>query len=227
MKNVKLVKHPVVKDLVTRLRDVTTISENFRQYTHEVSKFLVYEALSDLKTKEKKVTTQTEGVYSGDRITENVKFFGVLREGIGMMNPALDTFPNGEFDLVGVKRNDKDPFNKKPVIYLNKFKDIGKHIDRVVLMDQMLATGGTMMILLDSLINENGFEGKVDILSIIVAKVGADNIYKKYPKVKITCAGFDTELNDGVNDVGYIYPGLGDASDRYFGIVGNESHVKN
>jgi uracil phosphoribosyltransferase len=82
----------------------------------------------------------------------------------------------------------------------------------------MFATGGTMLVLLESLIDEYKFKGKVHIISTIAAKIGADVIGKKYPKVKITCAGLDTEKNNGVNDVGYIYPGLGDASDRFFGI---------
>lgn len=218
MENINLVEHPFVKNLVTKLRDVETNSADFRRYTNTITSYLVYSALSDVKLSEREVMTQTQGKYKGHEFSETIKFFGVLREGVAMMIPVMEELDEARFDLVGVKRDDTDPFEGKAKIYLDKFKDIEDDVDRVVIMDQMLATGGTILVLLESLIDDNRFTGKIDVISTIVAKVGADKINKRYPKVKITCAGFDTELNDGVNDVGYIYPGLGDASDRYFGI---------
>ncbi len=214
MKNVKIINNPIAQNLVTKLRNIKTNSKDFRHYTNILNYYLVYEALSDIQTKQKKVKTQTKGTFLGQEIKENIKFFGVLREGIALLKAPQNIFDHARFDLVGVKRNDDDPFNSKPNVYLNTFKNINKEIDRVVLMDQMLATGGTILILLDSLIKENKFKGKIDIISTIVAKLGAKNIYKKYPKVKITCAGLDEKLNPQ----GYIYPGLGDAADRYFGM---------
>ncbi|MBD3279995.1 uracil phosphoribosyltransferase, partial [Candidatus Dojkabacteria bacterium] len=190
MKNVHEVRHPLIKDLVTRLRNVETESDRFRAFTKSATNYLIYEALADMQTAKETVTTQTRGKYKGDKLRGKIRFFGVLREGISMMNVAMDIFPEAEFDLVGVKRNDDDPFNEKANVYLNKFKDLDKGVERVVLMDQMLATGGTMIVLLDSLINEYKFEGEVDIISMIVAKIGAENILKRFPDVKITCAGF-------------------------------------
>lgn len=226
MNNVRLVSHPFVSCLVTSLRNVETETERFRYYTKIVSFFLLYEALENIQTTENSVYTQPGGAYKGEIFNEKVKIFGVLREGISMMYSAMEIFPHAEFDLVGVKRNDDDPFNTQAVVYLNKFKDISPDTDRVILMDQMLATGGTMLALLDSLKKEYGFKGEIDIISVIVAQVGAEKILKQYPEVQITCAGFDTEESKGLNEKGYIYPGLGDAADRYFGVKTNLDNVK-
>lgn len=226
MDNVRLVSHPFVSCLATALRNVETETERFRYYTKVVSSYLLYEALEDIKCKENSVKTQPGGTHKGQMFDEKVKIFGVLREGISMMYAAMDVFPHAEYDLVGVKRDDNDPFKKKAVVYLNKFKDITPDTDRVILMDQMLATGGTMLALLESLRKDYGFKGKIDIISIIVAQIGAEKIKEAFPDVQITCAGYDTDGDKGVNEKGYIYPGLGDAADRYFGVKTNLDNVK-
>lgn len=211
MKNVKIIKHPLVADLVTRLRNFDTNAERFRAYTKTISHYLLYEALSDISLNKKIVFTQTKGKFVGGIIKEKIKFYAVLREGIGMLVSPMDNFCDAHFDLIGVKRNDADPFNSPAVMYFGNFKNL-KKINRVVIMDQMFATGGTMKVILDKLITEEKFKGKVDIVSVIVAKMGAEKILKKFPNVKITCAGYDEKLTEN----GYIYPGLGDAADRYF-----------
>jgi len=217
MKNVLLVNHPLVKELVTKLRDFGTNSEHFRHYTKVITGYLVYEALSKVKLKKKTVVTQTKGEFDGFEYDEKIKFFGVLREGVGMILSSFENFSCSQFDLVGVKRNDDDPFNQPAKIYYGNFNNIG-NFDRVVIMDQMFATGSTMLIILDEIIKKHNFKGKVDIVSIIVARFGAETVLKRYPNINITCAGLDDKLTEN----GYIYPGLGDASDRYFNAVENK-----
>jgi len=214
MKNVIVISHPLVKELVTKLRDFDTNAEHFRHYTKVITNYLVYEALHDVKLKKKTVKTQTEGKFNGHDFNEKIKFFGVLREGIGMLVSSFESFSHSQFDLIGVKRNDDDPFNQPARIYYGNFEKINK-FDRVVIMDQMFATGGTMVIILDQLVKKYKFAGKIDIVSVIVAKKGAETVLGNYPKVRITCAGLDAKLTKN----GYIYPGLGDASDRYFDAV--------
>ena len=222
MKNLTVVKHPLVVDLVTKLRDAGTNSENFRKYTKIITYYLMYEALNGVSTRNKKVSTQTEGIYMGKEVVETIKFFAVLREGVGMLIAPMELLSTAEFDLIGVKRNDADPFNAPATMYFDSFKNIGNHISHVFLMDQMFATGGTMLIILDSLFNKNHFKGRVDIISVIAAKIGVERVLKQYPQVKITCAGYDTKLTNK----GYIYPGLGDAADRYFNTLKKENHTR-
>lgn len=222
MKNLKIVTHPLVSELSTKLRDVTTCSESFRKYTRIITQYLLYEALSDAKMREVEVETQTGGVFKGAFLRDQMKIFGVLREGIGMLISPMETLSDAEFDLVGVKRNDSDPFGSPATMYFDSFKNIGPHVKRVIIMDQMFATGGTMLIILDALYNKYGFKGQVDIVSVIAAEKGVKKVLAAYPDVRITCAGYDTKLTDK----GYIFPGLGDAADRYFNTVGKENHTK-
>lgn len=212
MKNVHIVKHPLVLELVTKLRNVETESEKFRQYTKTISTYLLYEAMRETKLQTKSVHTQTKGVYKGHVMADSVKFYGILREGIGMLASPLETFPGAQFDLIGVKRNDEDPFGSPATLYFDNFSNLSRKITRVVLMDQMFATGGTILAVLDSLIKKYKFKGRVDIVSVIVAVMGAKRVLAFYPNVHITCAGLDAKLTRN----GYIYPGLGDAADRYF-----------
>lgn len=221
MKNLKIVTHPLVAELVTKLRDVTTCAESFRKYTRIITQYILYEALTDAQMREVKVETQTGGIYTGAYLKNQMKFFGVLREGIGMLISPMETLSDAEFDLVGVKRNDSDPFGSPATMYFDSFKNIGPHVKHVVIMDQMFATGSTMLIILDALFNKYKFSGDVDVVSVIATEQGVKKVLKSYPQVRITCAGYDAKLTDK----GYIFPGLGDAADRYFNTVGNDNHT--
>lgn len=222
MKNLNIIRHPQVEDLVTKLRDVTTNAESFRKYTRIITQYLLYEALAQVKTQNVKVKTQTGGTFSGKKMKDSIKIFGVLREGIGMLISPMETLSDAEFDLVGVKRNDGDPFHAPATMYFDSFKNIGSHINHVIVMDQMFATGSTMVIILDALYNTYRFKGAVDVISVIAAEPGVKKVLKQFPEVHITCAGYDAKLTDK----GYIYPGLGDAADRYFNTVGKENHTR-
>ncbi|MCA9376485.1 uracil phosphoribosyltransferase [Candidatus Dojkabacteria bacterium] len=212
--NLKVVDHPIVHELITKLRDVNTGTELYRIYSVQLTELLVYEALRDLSTTGKKVRTQTEAEYEGVLVSEKIAFISILRAGLAMMIKPLEMFPEAEFHAVGIKRDEEDPFNADPVFYLDRLYEIGKNIDRIIIVDPMFATGGTMLTLLRGLVEERGFKGRIDIVNFIVAKVGAEKVSEKYPEVRFTCAGYDSELNVK----GYIVPGLGDAGDRFFGV---------
>ncbi len=211
-----VVKHPQVLDLITKLRDRDTGTELFRKYTRTLTSYLLYEALSDLKTSKRKVLTQTDAEYNGDDLSEKVAFVAILRAGLSMLITPMENYPNYEFHCVGIKRNEDDPRNIKPNLYLDRLDEIGKDVERIVIVDPMFATGGTVLTLLDAIKETHAFKGRVDIVCFIAAKPGMEKLTEKYPDVSVTCAGYDTDLNEKA----FIVPGLGDAGNRFFGVNG-------
>ncbi len=222
MSNVNLIKHPIVEELITKLRDIETDTELYRIYTNRVTEYLLYEALNDLEVHKRTVKTQTGSEFTGIRIGEKLAFITILRAGLGMFIPALENFPDAEFHAVGMKRNEEDPFNSPPDFYLDRLHEMSQDVSRVIIVDPMFATGGSMLALVDALRKKHRFKDRIDVVCLIVAKPGAEMLEKSYPEIKITCAGFDQELNNK----GFIVPGLGDAGDRYFGINTDLSTVR-
>ena len=124
-RNVKLITHPLVAQFITQLRDVT-INNNpllFRAYSKEMSKLLIYEALSDLKMSPQKITTQTGLEFTGTHAKEKVVFISILRAAIGMLSNAMEIYPEGEFHVVGIKRNENDPKTNAPSFYLDRLSE--------------------------------------------------------------------------------------------------------
>lgn len=212
--NVRVIDSPIVESLITKLRDINTDSQMFRIYLNQISKLLIYEVLRDLKLNNNKVPTQTGVDFNGKIIDEKIAFVAILRASLGMLSAAMEFFPSGEFHCLGMKRNEEDPINIEPHFYLDRLEEMNPKIDRVIIMDPMLATGGSMVSALNSIKEKHGFKGKIQVLSLITATSGAIAIYKKYPDVEIITAGLDEKLNEH----SYIIPGLGDAGDRLFGI---------
>lgn len=214
MKNISVIEHPIVKYLITKLRNKNTSPELYRIYTNRIANFLIYEALESLETVSLSVDTQTKSTYNGDKLKDDIAFITILRAGLSMFVPALENYPEAQFHAVGMKRDVSDPFNTKPEFYLDKLDEISKGVKQIVIVDPMLATGGTLASLLDAIRNKYMFSAKINIVCLIAAKIGVEKILSQFPDVKITCAGFDETLNEN----GYIIPGLGDAGDRYFGV---------
>jgi uracil phosphoribosyltransferase len=212
--NVRVINTPMVSELITKLRDIKTDSQLFRIYLKDISKLLIYEALTEVKMKEKCVPTQTGADFEGEIIAERIAYISILRASLGMLSAAMEFYPAGEFHCLGMKRNEEDPRNKEPHFYLDRLEEMNPKTDRVLVMDPMLATGGSMISALKSVKEKHGFKGKIQVLSLITAEPGAKAIYKIFPEVEIICAGLDEYLNEH----SYIIPGLGDAGDRLFGI---------
>lgn len=214
MKQVHVVSHPLVQELITKLRDIETGTEMYRMYTNTITPFLLYEALKDLKTKTTKVSTQTGETYTGLYLEEKLAFITLLRAGLGMFVSAFIQYPNAEFHSVGVKRDESDPFNKEPNLYLDRLDEVGDGTERIVIVDPMLATGGSMMAVIKALREKHDYSDRIDVVNLIAAKPGVEKINSMFPDIHFFCAGYD----QGLNDKGYIVPGLGDAGDRYFGV---------
>lgn len=206
MKEIVL-NHPMVKHKISILRSEKTSTKEFRELITEISMLLCYEALSDAKLYEVNVKTPiTETI--GYKVNENnYAFVPILRAGMGMVDGVLRLMPNARIGHIGLYRNEE---TLEPVKYYCKLPD-NIEDKEVFLLDPMLATGGSGSAAIQMLKNDG--VKKIKFLSIIAAPEGIKRIKEDHPDVQIYCANLDEKLND----VGYITPGLGDAGDRIYG----------
>ncbi|BBO92277.1 uracil phosphoribosyltransferase [Desulfosarcina ovata] len=204
---VHLVKHPLIQHKIglMRVHDIST--KQFRELASEVAALLTYEATKDLETE-----TITIKGWAGDVVVENIKgkkitVVPILRAGLGMMDGVLNLIPSARVSVVGLYRNEE---TLEPVRYYVKMTSNVQ--DRIALiLDPMLATGGTLMATID-LLKEAGCT-QIRGLFLVAAPEGLDRLTKDHPDVDVYVAAIDEKLND----IGYIIPGLGDAGDKIFG----------
>lgn len=203
----KILNHPLVSHKLTILRDKKTGTKEFREIIGEISQILCYEALKDAKLTDVEIETPICKT-TGKRINEDeYAFIPILRAGTGMLDGLISIIPNAKIGHIGLYRNEE---TLKPVKYYYKTpKDLSKRT--TVVLDPMLATGGSSIDAISSL-KEDGAK-KIKFLCIIAAPEGIKKLQEVHPDVEIYCAAVDEKLND----VGYIVPGLGDAGDRIFG----------
>lgn len=198
--------HPVVEDRLARLRDASTASGEFRQLVHELSVLVAYEALRDLATEESTVETPVAST-TCRRIAETVLLVPVLRAGLGMVPAIQGLIPRSEVAHVGLRRDEQ---TLESEIYLDRLpSDLRGR--RVVVCDPMLATGGSLARVC-SLARDRGAD-RVQALCLIASVPGLAAFRTVHPNLPVTCAAVDP----GLDERGYIVPGLGDAGDRLFG----------
>lgn len=206
MKEIVL-NHPMVKHKISILRSERTSTKEFRELITEIAMLLCYEALSDAKLDEINVKTPITET-KGYKINENnYAFVPILRAGMGMVDGVLKLMPTAKIGHIGLYRNEE---TLEPVKYYCKLPDKIEEKE-VFLLDPMLATGGSGSAAITMLKNDG--VKKIKFLSIIAAPEGIKRIQEDHPDVQIYCASLDEKLND----VGYIMPGLGDAGDRIYG----------
>ena len=200
-------KHPLISHKLTILRDKRTGTKEFREIISELSSFLCYEALKDAILSDVEIETPICKTM-GQMINEdNYAFVPILRAGTGMLDGLIKVMPNAKIGHIGMYRNEE---TLQPVRYYYKVpKDIQNR--EVIVLDPMLATGGSGIDAITSL-KESGAK-KIKFLCIIAAPEGIKKVQEQYPDVDIYCASIDERLNE----IGYIVPGLGDAGDRIFG----------
>ena len=203
----KIMNHPMIKHKISILRNEKTSTKEFRELVSEIAMLLCYEALSDAKMHEVDIKTpicETKGMEVDEN---NYAFVPILRAGMGMVDGVLTLMPNAKIGHIGLYRNEE---TLEPVKYYCKLpKDIKNR--EVILLDPMLATGGSGSAAI-TLLKKDGVK-KIKFLCIIAAPSGIEKIKKDHPDVDIYCA----QLDDHLNDIGYIVPGLGDAGDRIYG----------
>jgi len=198
--------HPLVAHKITRMRDVDTKPKKFRELIREVSALMAYEATTDLIVSPREVTTpliKTNGV----ELQEKIGLVPILRAGLGMVEGVWGLVPNAEVWHIGLYR-DEDTL--QPVEYYNKLP-ISPTVAVCLILDPMLATGGSAVATVDIL--KHWGVGRIKFVGILAAPEGIAAMQDAHPDVPIHIATIDNHLND----VGYIMPGLGDAGDRQFG----------
>jgi uracil phosphoribosyltransferase len=204
---VTVVDHPVLAHRVAQLRDRHTSGDTFRQLVSEVSGLLAYEALRDLGTTEVSVDTPVAGGAPARRVVEVVLLVPILRAGLGMVQAIQEIVPLTEVAHVGLRR---DEATLRSDVYLNRLpKDLRGR--RVIVCDPMLATGGSLGQVCDLVTGRGATE--VVALCIIASEPGLAAFGAAHPRVQVYCAAVDP----GLDEAGFIVPGLGDAGDRLFG----------
>ena len=204
---VHLVEHPLIRHKIGLMRSHDVTTKKFRELANELATLLTYEATKDLETE-----TITIRGWAGDVVVENIKgkkitVVPILRAGLGMMDGVLNLIPSAKVSVVGLYRNEE---TLEPVRYYVKMTS--NMAERIALiLDPMLATGGTLVSTID-LLKESGCR-QIRGLFLVAAPEGLERLEKAHPDVAIYVAAIDEKLND----IGYILPGLGDAGDKIFG----------
>ena len=199
-------KHPLVKHKITLMRDARTKPKKFRELIREVTLLLSYEATADLAVSEGTVATPLETAV-GYELQDKIGLIPVLRAGLGMVNGFWEMMPSAEVWHIGLYRDEK---TLQPVSYYNKLPT-SPTVGVCLVLDPMLATGGSASATIDIL--KKWGAKRIKFIGILAAPEGVAELHKNHPDVPIHIAQIDEKLND----VGFIMPGLGDAGDRQFG----------
>ena len=206
MPQVMISTHPLVAHKLALLRRQTTEPKKFREVVRELGALLAYEATLDLKTKPMIVKTPLGKVESNE-LVEKIGLVPILRAGLGMVEGIWELMPSAEVWHIGLYRDEK---TLQPVEYYNKLPVLPT-VAVCLVLDPMLATGGSAVATVN-ILKEWGVK-RIKFVGLIAAPEGITHLQRYHPDVPIHLAAVD----EGLNENGYIVPGLGDAGDRQFG----------
>ena len=198
--------HPLVQHKLALLRDQSTDPKLFRELVRELAVLLAYETTADLPLEA--LTVQTPmGIARAQVVQERIGLVPILRAGLGLVDGIWNMIPNAEVWHIGLFRDER---TLQPVEYYNRLP-VSPSVDVCIILDPMLATGGSAVAAVDIL--KRWGANRIKFLGIIGAPEGVQKLSDAHPDIPIHLAAIDERLND----VGYIVPGLGDAGDRQFG----------
>lgn len=205
MKNVRLIKHPLIEHKLAILRDKRTDPFQFRLLVDEISYLMLFEATRDLPLKDVSIQTPVSEA-KVKKLSQKVMICPILRAALGMLDGIFKLIPDASVGFLGFQRNEATLqaefyYAKLPQDYKNRV---------AIIIDPMFATGGTAIDAVKFL-KEKGIKD-IRFLSIVSAPDGLERFSKVYPDVPV----FTAAIDDGLNKKGYIVPGLGDAGDRVF-----------
>lgn len=204
---VVVLDHPLIKHKLTYIRDKNTGSKEFRELVKEVSTLMAYEVTRDLELEEIEIETPITKMKSEVIAGKKIGLVPIMRAGLGMVDGMLSLLPAARVGHIGLYR---DPETHKPVEYYCKMpQDIEER--RLLVLDPMLATGGSASAAIDFIKNRGA--NNIKLVCLVAAPEGIDAVRADHPDVDIYVASIDEKLNDHA----YIVPGLGDAGDRLFG----------
>ena len=205
MENIFEVKHPILKSLVTELRNIKTESYVFRKTLNEIARILFIEALKNEKLTEKEVEIWIGTGKFPTLIEEKYVFIPILRAGLPMLGGLFEVLKNAQAGFLALKRNEE---TLESVLYYDRVPPLeGK---TAILLDPMVATGGSLDYAI-KVVKEKNPE-RIISLNVVGAPEGLSKISKNHPDIKLYIA----QIDEGLNDKGYIIPGIGDAGDRAF-----------
>jgi uracil phosphoribosyltransferase len=206
MKGVTVIAHPLVQHNLTRLRDKATQPQEFRRLLAEIAALMLYEATRSFTVKKVYVQTPLART-NGFQLEREVVLVPVLRAGLGMLDSILQLIPHARVGFIGLKREEK---TLRAMFYHKSLpENLGAF--ETILIDPMLATGGSSVAAIDLLVEQGAKH--IRMVNLVAAPKGIETVQKKYPRVPIFTAAVDHKLNEK----GFIVPGLGDAGDRLFG----------
>jgi uracil phosphoribosyltransferase len=206
MKGVTVIAHPLVQHNLTRLRDKATQPQEFRRLLGEIAALMLYEATRSFAVKKIYVQTPLART-NGFQLEREVVLVPVLRAGLGMLDSILQLIPHARVGFIGLKREEK---TLRAMFYHKSLpENLGAF--ETILIDPMLATGGSSVAAIDLLVEQGAKH--IRMVNLVAAPKGIETVQKKYPRVPIFTAAVDHKLNEK----GFIVPGLGDAGDRLFG----------
>lgn len=200
------VNHPLIQHKLTYLRNKDTDTKTFRENLNEISKLMTYEVTKNLVLDE--ITVETPLMKTtGYTLGKNIAVVPILRAGLGMVDGIVSLVPTAKIGHIGVYRNEE---TLEPVYYYCKLPvDIDKK--QVILVDPMLATGGSAIYAIDYLKREG--VKNITFMCLVAAPEGIAKVLQSHPDVSI----YTAKIDQGLDENGYIYPGLGDCGDRIFG----------
>jgi uracil phosphoribosyltransferase len=204
--NVMISTHPLVAHKLALLRRTTTEPKKFREVVRELGALLAYEATLDLKTRPVEVQTPM-GIATAQELEEKIGLVPILRAGLGMVEGIWELMPTAEVWHIGLYRDER---TLQPVEYYNKLP-VFPTVTVCLVLDPMLATGGSAVATVD-ILKRWGVQ-RIKFVGLIAAPEGIARLQQRHPDVPIYLAAVD----QGLNERGYILPGLGDAGDRQFG----------
>lgn len=212
---VKIIDHPLAKVILTQLRDKNTKQIGFRKGLVKLGRLIGYELIKTMKLEEFEVETPLGMKAKGFRIPDldHIIIINVLRAATPLVEGLLKALPEARQGIVAIKRIEEKPGIENITVqkFYVKIPTINND-DIVIVADPMLATGSTISAVIAEILNV-GTPKRLIVVSIISTEYGINRILKTYPSVEIITVAIDP----GLNDHGYILPGLGDAGDRAFG----------
>lgn len=206
MSQVFVSSHPLIQHKLTMLRDVNTDHRAFRDLVYELALLLCYEATQDLTLKATTVQTPM-GAAEGYKAKETIGLVPILRAGLGLVDGVMELLPNVQVWHIGIYRDEE---TLRPVQYYNKLPT-DPTVQICLVLDPMLATGGSAVATVD-ILKQWGVK-RIKYLGLLAAPEGIEHLSSHHPDVPIHVAAIDEKLNE----IGFIVPGLGDAGDRQFG----------
>ncbi len=206
-------QHPLIADAIAQCRNKNTPTPQFRAAVANLGRYLGYEACRDwLPTIQTSVETPLEVSAEAQIIDQSasIEIVPILRAGLALVEGVLPLIPNAKILHVGYRRDEE---TAEAICYLTRLPEKMPSTSRIMILEPMLATGGTVIQVLDAIAERGADISLVRVISLLASKPAIEKIGEKYPEVTIFCAAIDPVIDERF----YIVPGLGDAGDRAFG----------